>query len=574
MSDLGPVGYYMGKMQSDSDAQLLRAYIEHGAEAAFTELVERHTNLVYSAALRQVESPAAAAEVAQGVFLGLVRGSHALLPRLVPEASLAGWLCRSARNLSLNHRRDEFRRLTRERQAMEQLISIPEDAPEWDHLRPVLDEAMSELEEADYDALVLRFFQQRDYRAVGTALGVSDDTAQKRVTRALDKLRDLLSQRGIRASAAALSVVIAANAVQAAPIGLAATISTATLAGAVVTSAAIITAKTIAMTTLQKILVAATVTILAGAGIYEARQAAELRDENQKLRQQQTPLADQLQQVQKERDDATNRVASLAGELALVKKNPAEVIKLRGEVGTLRQENKLAGEKSAISKITFDPATRKALRDQQKMGMSSIYKDFAKRLNLTPEMTGKLNDLLADNVMDNVDLITQVLHDGKSQAEINQIFSAADTTFQGKVQALLGDDAVAQYKDYTQNLLSSLSATQFSDYMAGDKAAKQDKQNQLQQLLQTTTAAALKDAGLPANYQVVPMLNFANIASEDQANQSLNLLDGIYASTIAQGGSFLSADELASLQTFRTNAININRTVLTMNRKLMAPISQ
>jgi RNA polymerase sigma factor (sigma-70 family) len=565
----------MGEMQSESDAQLLRAYVENGAEAAFTELVHRHTNLVYSAALRQVDSPAAAAEVAQGVFLGLVRGSSSLLPRLTPEASLAGWLCRSARNLSLNHRRDEFRRLTRERQAMEQLITISDNDPDWEHLRPVLDEAMSELDETDYDALVLRFFQQRDYRAVGTALGVSDDTAQKRVTRALEKLRDLLSQRGIRATAATLSVVIAANAVQAAPMGLAATISTATLAATTVTTTAVIAAtKTIAMTTLQKVLVTATVAILAGAGIYEARQAAQLRDQNHALLQQQAPLAGQIQQLQKERDDATNRLASVTAELATAKKNPAEVLKLRGEVGALRQENKAAGEKSAISKLTSDPATRKALRDQQKMGMSSIYKDFAKKLNLTPEVTGQLNDMLADNVMDNVDLITQVLHDGKSQAEIDQIFSAADTAFQGKVKALLGDDAAAQYKDYTQNLFANLSASQFSDSFTGDKAAKDDKKNQLQQLLQDTTATALKNAGLPADYQVVPMLNFANIASEAQADQSLNLLDGIYASTIANSGSFLTPDELSALQTFRTNAINLNRTVLTMNRKLMAPISQ
>ena len=82
-------------MQSKSDAQLLRDYAERGAEAASSELVRRHTNLVYSATLRQVESPDTAAEVAQGVFLGLTRGARSLAPRFAPEASLAGWLCRS-----------------------------------------------------------------------------------------------------------------------------------------------------------------------------------------------------------------------------------------------------------------------------------------------------------------------------------------------------------------------------------------------------------------------------------------------------------------------------------------------
>lgn len=219
----------MGVMQPKSDALLLRDYAERGLEASFSELVHRYTNLVYSCALRQVESPDAAAEIAQRVFIGLARGAQALSPRLAADASLAGWLCRSARNLSLNFRRDEFRRQTRERQAMEQLISIPEDAPDWERLRRVLDEAMSELTEADYDALVLRFFQNQDFRAIGKAIGVTDDTAQKRVARALEKLRGHLSQRGIHTTAAALSILIAANAVQSAPAGLAAAISAAAL---------------------------------------------------------------------------------------------------------------------------------------------------------------------------------------------------------------------------------------------------------------------------------------------------------------------------------------------------------
>ena len=192
-------------MQPKSDAQLLREYAEHGAETAFAEIVARHTNLVYSAALRQVDSPDIAAEVAQSVFIGLARSARSLSPKLAGNASLAGWLCRGARNISLNLRRDEFRRNSRERQAMENLDSMPDTTPDWERLRSVLDEAMAGLSEPDYDAVVLRFFKNQDLRSVGLALGVSDDTAQKRVSRALDKLRDLLSQQGIATPAVALS---------------------------------------------------------------------------------------------------------------------------------------------------------------------------------------------------------------------------------------------------------------------------------------------------------------------------------------------------------------------------------
>ncbi|HEX5220711.1 MAG TPA: sigma-70 family RNA polymerase sigma factor [Verrucomicrobiae bacterium] len=353
MSDFTSLGYQLGEMQPKSDAQLLRDYAQHGVEAAFTELVQRHTNLVYSAALRQVESPDVAAEIAQNVFIGLARSAKSLSTKLAAEASLAGWLCRSARNLSLNHRRDEFRRLTRERHAMEQLISISDDMPDWEHLRHVLDDAMSELGEADYDAIVLRYFQKQDFRTVGAAIGVSDDTAQKRVTRALDRLRDLLSQRGIRTTAATLGIVISTNAVQAAPVGLAATISTAAaIAGsAFVPVATAATTKVIAMTTMQKTIVTATVAVLAGAGLYEAHQNSKLRHELRDLEQQQTPLQQSMEALGSALIDATNLVAGLRAENDRLNRNTAELLKLRSEVGRLRN----IGRQSEASGI--DPAS-------------------------------------------------------------------------------------------------------------------------------------------------------------------------------------------------------------------------
>jgi RNA polymerase sigma factor (sigma-70 family) len=336
----------MGEMQFKSDARLLCEYAENGAEAPFDELVERYAGLVYSAALRQVESPAAAAEIAQNVFVGLARNARSVSGRLAPEASLAGWLCRSARNLSLNLRRDEFRRRARERQLMEEILSVPENPPDWERVRGVLDEAMADLDEADYDAVVLRFYQNRDYRAVGAVLGVSDDTAQKRVARALEKLRESLSRRGIRATSAVLSAVLVANAVQSAPAGLAAGISAAVAAGAAVsTSTAIAVTQIIAMTTLQKTLIAVTIAALAGAGIYETHQANTYRTQYEALRQAQS---DRTSQPERERDQAGSGLAGTPAGSARpsANSNELELLKLRAEVAALRGVAEDPGEKA------------------------------------------------------------------------------------------------------------------------------------------------------------------------------------------------------------------------------------
>ena len=322
----------MGEMQPRSDAQLLREYAQNGTESAFAELVNRHTNLVYSCAMRQVGSPDIAAELAQNVFLGLARGARTLSPKLDQCASLAGWLCRTTRNLSLNFRRDEFRRQSRERQAMDILNPASETTVDWECLRPILDEAMSTLSEPDYDALVMRFFQKQDLRTVGLALGVSDDTAQKRVSRALDKLRELLQVRGITTSAGALSIILAANAVQAAPAGLALAISSAILTGTAVTTATIATHALMNWITLKTAATLTVAALAAGGGTYlwQQHEANNLRNEN-------TDLAAQRDSLTKERDDAVTAAAK-NGQADGLPADKEELLRLRGEVGALRRQ--------------------------------------------------------------------------------------------------------------------------------------------------------------------------------------------------------------------------------------------
>ena len=150
-----------------------------------------------------------------------------------------------------------------------------------------------------------------------------------RVARALDKLQGLLKRRGVTTSSATLSVVLSANAVQAAPVGLAVTISTAAaLAGTTLATATATATKAIAMTILQNTLLTATVAVLAGTGIYEARQASHWRNRIQTLQQQQAPLVEQIQRLQSERDEAARQLASLREDNERLNHNSSELLKL------------------------------------------------------------------------------------------------------------------------------------------------------------------------------------------------------------------------------------------------------
>jgi len=228
-------------MPAKSDAQLLREYAIEKSEPAFGEVVHRHADLVYSAALRQVGSPDSAGEIAQRVFIDLARKARSLAGRLREDASLAGWLYRATRYAALNLLRNERRRHARERQVMQELHSASESSPDWNSVSPLLDEAISGLGEQERDALLLRFFKNQDFRAVGAALGVSDDTAQKRVARGLEKLRVALERRGVTTTTTALSAALASQAVQAAPAGLAAALIGNSLANATAGGGAMLT---------------------------------------------------------------------------------------------------------------------------------------------------------------------------------------------------------------------------------------------------------------------------------------------------------------------------------------------
>ena len=349
-------------MQEKSDVQLLREYARDGDEAAFREIVVRHTDLIYSSALRQTTSPDLAQDVAQSVFTDLARKAQPLANSLEQKVSLLGWLFRSTRFAALNQLRDERRRRARESQAMEILNPAPETAPEWEPLRSVLDAAMAGLSEPDRDALLLRFFKNQDFRTIGESLGVSEDAAQKRVSRALERLRAEFARQGVTTTALALSTTLPANAVVLAPAGLAATLAAAALTGTTVATTATATAvKTIAMTTLQKALITVTIAGVAGGGIYEARQASQLRNQVRTLQQQQGPLAEQIRQSQSERDAATKRLASILEEIANLKGNSAELLRLRGQVGTLRKQ---AEESARLQRE--NRALREAQADAQK----------------------------------------------------------------------------------------------------------------------------------------------------------------------------------------------------------------
>lgn len=143
----------------NEDEQQLRAYIEHGSETAFSDLVTRYIDLVYSVAVRLVGGDThLAQDVVQTVFTDLSRKAKILPHRVV----LSGWLCRHTFFVASSIIRAEQRRRNRERQVAQMNASDDSTESNWDRLCPILDEVLQSLGTQDRDAIVLRYFHSRN----------------------------------------------------------------------------------------------------------------------------------------------------------------------------------------------------------------------------------------------------------------------------------------------------------------------------------------------------------------------------------------------------------------------------
>lgn len=328
-----------------SDYELLRRYVGEGSEEAFAELIRRRLDLAWGAAFRITGDAELARDVAQQTFCDLARKARFLSESVV----VSGWIYRAACLQARRSVRDAARRAAREIKAMEMHSSTSnesESSQETIGLLRRLDASLCALRRKDREAIVLRFLEKKSLAEVGEALGVSEDAAQKRVSRAVEKLRSRLV-----VGTGALTGALGVAASQAAPAGLAASVASgATTAAGVSGLSAILLQLKAQIIVMKTQLVTGTLTavVFATPLAIQYQNLRELREENVRL----------VQTVGRIHAVETN-IAGLAyrdrqaRELARLKENHAELIRLREEVavwqsGEVERKRKLAREAEAL----------------------------------------------------------------------------------------------------------------------------------------------------------------------------------------------------------------------------------
>lgn len=245
-----------------SDADLLQAYGREGDEAAFDKLARRHVDMIFAVSLRRSGNRQMAEEATQNVLIAL---SKSALKFTAQDSNLTAWLHTSTRfEVSKLQRREARIKKREQAYATEQMkTGTHEEDETFRRLLPMLDQAIDALRVSDKEVIVRRYLEGQDFRRIGEALGISEDTAQKRTSRAFDALNRFFKRKaGVTVSASALAAGIGQHCAEAAP---AACLQFS--AGAATTGlASLVTATTITTMSITKITaIAAGIVVLGGA---------------------------------------------------------------------------------------------------------------------------------------------------------------------------------------------------------------------------------------------------------------------------------------------------------------------
>jgi len=414
-----------------ADSELLRRYRESRCERAFTELVERHIDFVYSAARRQVGGNAdLAKDVAQQVFIELAQKASSLSP----ETVLTVWLYTRTRFAASKALRSEQRRHAREEKACMEL-QPPTPEPEWDELQPVLDTVMHELDERDRTAVLLRYFEKRPLADVGARLGLTEDAVRMRLSRALDKLRELLARRGVTSTTAALAGLLAQQTVTAAPAGLALNIAGTALASASATTTGL-TLSAIMATKLKIALATAAVIALATPLVMQHQTNVKLREGTQLLRAQ----SEQLALTAAENTRLSNLLREAQSQPVAQADPSDELLKLRGDVARLREDSReLARVKAeAAANSGHDPSIQATLQ-------SLAARATALKRHLEERPQAKIPELQFVTDKQWIDAVAKGNLDTEEgiREALNRLRSSAKTTFGSMMQKALKQYAAA-----------------------------------------------------------------------------------------------------------------------------------
>jgi RNA polymerase sigma factor (sigma-70 family) len=544
-------------MQSMGDSELLREYALRNSEEAFATLVSRHIDMVYSAALRHVANHHLAEEITQAVFVILSRKAATLSPATV----LAGWLFRATCLTAANYLRAEIRRAHREQESFMQSNLNEDRADLGCEIAPMLNDAIAALSERDRNAVVLRFLQGKDYKSVAAAIGGTEEAAQMRVGRALEKLRKIFSKRGLVVSSTALGGVMAAQGTQAAPVGLAAAVTVGALQGVALTASTVTlvkgTLKVMAWTKLKIAVSASAVLLLAYQYHQNGVWSQHLTDAREELQAEKNAVAAQ-----------ESEIAELELQANAIQATRREQGEALAQIRARRAANGLGAQTKTgasppttlLSAMLADPGAKESLLEELAGNARKRWEPAVKELKLKSDDAEKLYRIAAGLGLKNLEAIVDFTQTKITAAEAVQAGAQADLEATNQERLLLGEENLSKLEEAGRSFPSRSLAEQF-DHQLGFFALNSEQRVQLRDLFASVPNNVAE--GLAGDFTVRQLVYADELerrfTQEKEANRQI----------LEKAGQFLDQNNVGALALMQaSNLAAHERTALQILRKL------
>ena len=550
------------------DTELLRRFAHEKSEDAFVELVRRHIDFVYAAALRQARGNAPLAQdVAQMVFTDLARKADTLARHEV----VVGWLHTATRFAVAKAIRSESRRTLRDHEAyaMNELLHESDAPVDWERLHPVLDDVLGELKERERAAILLRFFEKKPLAEVGAKLALTESAARSCVDRALEKMHALLLCRGVTSTSAALAVVLANQVSVAAPAGLAVSVTSGALAcAASVGSGAIVAVKILNFMSTTKIVsgVAGVVALLAiGSAVYESNQlrasaaaATAVGAERDALRAQ---LGTTEKRAQQSGDDLVAAQKEISTLRAAAAAKPAEP----------PAASRAPSQGAAMDYVLEHPETHATFVQHQELRIKAHFDRFFRTAGLSAEQQEQVVRTLTASLADELDFmgalraqglgVGNMPQDPEERARLESLIREKKQASQANLRVLLGDERFQQFAKYSSTVPERNVADQLVSqlYDTAEPLTAQQA-NQLAQVLAqnrfTPQSSPSPTSTLNGTF-ITPQAISGRVGQAMQQG-GMNLLDWqapVTDAAIARAESLLSPAQLAALKQLQAQQV-------------------
>ena len=235
-----------------------------------------------------------------------------------------------------------------------------------------------------------------------------------------------------------------------------------------------------------------------------------------------------------------------------------------------------------LGAVLSDPKMREMIKSQQKAFMGPLidkeYGALFKQLNLTSDQSAALKDLLQKKMMAGTDSGFSMLDgslDATQRADLAKQVKSQTDEIDNQIKQMLGDENYQTFQTYEKTVPDRMTASQFSDQLAGSATAlTADQQQQLVQAMGDVRGNFKWTTTLNKSNPDLAKGDYGTVFSEENVNKFAQEKERLDQEVLTRAQQILTPEQLAAFQDFQKAQRQMQIAGMKMAAQMFAPKNQ